>query len=118
MQQWGKDNFRAFLHKMRLRRARAAASCRRRRNPVVPKKFSDIVAATAAFGHGLSVSPLAMLRAMAAFANDGVMVTPTLYKTSLEDAAKTYEQVVSPQDQRTRCATSCGSTRSRARARA
>ena len=31
-----------------------------RRNPVVPKKFSEIVAATASFGHGLSVSPLHM----------------------------------------------------------
>ena len=36
-----------------------------------------------------------MLRAMAAFANDGKMVMPTLYKTSLDDAQKTYEQVVS-----------------------
>jgi len=61
----------------------------------VPKTFSDIVAATSAFGHGLSVSPVAMLRAMAAFANDGKMVMPTLYKTSLADAQKTYEQVVS-----------------------
>ena len=36
-----------------------------------------------------------MLTAMAAFANDGMMVKPTLYKTSLAEAEKTYEQVVS-----------------------
>ena len=94
MQQWGKDNFRAFLHKMQFDEPEPL-QLPESRNPVVPKKFSDIVAATAAFGHGLSVSPVAMLRAMAAFANDGVMVMPTLYKTSLADAQKTYEQVVS-----------------------
>jgi len=95
MQQWGKDDFRAFLHKMQFD-VPEPLQLPERRNPVVPKTFSDIVAATAAFGHGLSVSPIAMLRAMAAFANDGVMVLPTLYKTSPEDAAKTYVQVVSP----------------------
>ncbi len=94
MQQWGKENFRAFLHKMHFDEPEPL-QLPERRDPVVPKTFSDIVAATAAFGHGLSVSPVAMLRAMAAFANGGVMVMPTLYKTSLEDAQKTYEQVVS-----------------------
>jgi cell division protein FtsI (penicillin-binding protein 3) len=95
MQQWGKENFRAFLHKMQFD-VPEPLQLPERRDPVVPKTFSDIVAATAAFGHGLSVSPMAMLRAMAAFANNGVMVKPTLYKTSAEDAAQTAEQVVSP----------------------
>jgi len=94
MQQWGKENFRAFLHKLGFDQPEPL-QLPERRTPVVAKTFSDIVAATAAFGHGLSVSPVAMLRAMAAFANDGQMVMPTLYKTSLEDAQKTYQQVVS-----------------------
>ena len=94
MQAWGKENFRAFLHKLGFDQPEPL-QLPERRNPVVPKTFSDIVAATSAFGHGLSVSPVAMLRAMAAFANDGKMVMPTLYKTSLADAQKTYEQVVS-----------------------
>ena len=94
MQQWGKENFRAFLHKMGFDEPEPL-QLPEKRTPVVAKTFSDIVAATAAFGHGLSVSPVAMLRAMAAFANDGQMVMPTLYKTSLEDAQKTYQQVVS-----------------------
>ena len=94
MQQWGKENFRAFLHKMQFD-VPEPLQLPEKRNPVVPKAFSDIVAATAAFGHGLSVSPVAMLRAMAAFANDGIMVMPTMYKTSLEDAQKTYQRVVS-----------------------
>ncbi len=95
MQQWGKENFRAFLHKMHFDEPEPL-ELPEKRDPVVPKTFSDIVAATSAFGHGLSVSPVAMLRAMGAFANDGVMVKPTMFKTSPDDAAKTYEQVVSP----------------------
>jgi cell division protein FtsI (penicillin-binding protein 3) len=96
MQQWGKDNFRAFLHKVHFDEVEPL-QLPERREPVVPKTFSDIVAATAAFGHGLSVSPMAMVRAMAAFANNGLMVTPTLYKTSEADAMKTSEQVISPE---------------------
>ena len=94
MQAWGKDNFRAFLSKLGFDKPEPL-ELPERRNPTVPKTFSEIVAATAAFGHGMSVSPVAMLTAMAAFANDGMMVKPTLYKTSLAEAEKTYEQVVS-----------------------
>ena len=47
MQQWGKDNFRAFLHKMQFD-VPEPLELPERRNPVVPKTFSDIVAATAA----------------------------------------------------------------------
>jgi len=95
MQAWGKENFRAFLHKLHFDETEPL-QLPERKAPNVPKTFSEVVAATSAFGHGLSVSPMSMVRAMAAFANNGVMVKPTLYKTSQEDAAKTYEQVVSP----------------------
>jgi cell division protein FtsI (penicillin-binding protein 3) len=94
MQAWGKDAFRAFLSKLHFD-VTEPLELPEKRKPVVPAKFSDIVAATAAFGHGLSVSPMHMLRAMAAFANDGLMVQPTLYKRSLAEAQKTYERVVS-----------------------
>jgi len=96
MQAWGKDNFRAFLAKLGFDQPEPL-ELPERRTPSVPKSFSEIVAATAAFGHGLSVSPVSMLRAMAAFANDGLMVKPTLYKTSLDDAKQTYQRVVSEQ---------------------
>jgi cell division protein FtsI (penicillin-binding protein 3) len=99
MQQWGKENFRAFLHKMGFDEPEPL-QLPESRKPVVAKTFSDIVAATASFGHGLSVSPVAMLRAMGAFANNGVMVMPTMYKTSPEEAAKTDEQVISPETSR------------------
>jgi cell division protein FtsI (penicillin-binding protein 3) len=94
MQQLGKDEFRAFLTKVGFDKP-APIELPERRLPTVPPKFSEIVAATASFGHGLSISPLHMARAVAAFVNDGNMVTPTLYKRSLEDARKTYQPVVS-----------------------
>ncbi|RYD31618.1 MAG: hypothetical protein EOP86_17525, partial [Verrucomicrobiaceae bacterium] len=48
------------------------------------------------FGHGLSISPLHMLRAMSAFVNDGFMVPPTLIKRSEAEAKALYEPVISP----------------------
>jgi len=62
----------------------------------VPKTFSDVLAATATFGQGISVSPLHMVRAYAALVNDGMMVEPTLFPRSEEEAAKSATQVVSP----------------------
>jgi cell division protein FtsI (penicillin-binding protein 3) len=94
MQQLGKDEFRAFLTKMGFDKP-APIELPERRLPTVPPKFSEIVAATASFGHGLSISPLHMARAVAAFVNDGNMVTPTLYKRTLEEAKQTYQPVIS-----------------------
>lgn len=99
MQAMGKDNFRAFLSKLGFDKT-APLELPEKRDPVVPAKFSEIVAATAAFGHGLSISPLHMLRAVAAFVNDGEMVTPTLYKRTLAEAQATYQQVVSERTSR------------------
>src|SRR5690606_15780118 len=66
------------------------------RSPNVPEKFSEIVAATASFGHGLSISPLHMAMATAAFVNDGYMVNPTLYRRSEAEARALYRPVISP----------------------
>lgn len=96
MQQWGKDNFRAFLSRLGFDK-RVPFELPEMRNPNVPEKFSEIVAATASFGHGLSISPLHMAVAMAAFVNDGYMVTPTLYRRSEAEAKALYRPVVSPQ---------------------
>jgi cell division protein FtsI (penicillin-binding protein 3) len=45
---------------------------------LVPKKWSDIVTITAAYGHGISSSPLNLAAAYATIANGGNKVTPTL----------------------------------------
>ena len=96
MQQLGKDEFRAFLSTVGFDKP-APIELPERRQPKVPEKFSEIVAATASFGHGLSISPLHMVRAIAAFVNGGNLVEPTLYKRSLEASEATYERVISPE---------------------
>ena len=96
MQQLGKDEFRAFLTTVGFDKP-APIELPERRQPKVPEKFSEIVAATASFGHGLSISPLHMVRAIAAFVNGGNLVEPTLYKRSLEASEATYERVISPE---------------------
>lgn len=95
MQQLGKDDFRAFLSRIGMDKP-VPFELPEMRKPKVPEKFSEIVAATSSFGHGLSVSPLHMARAVAAFVNDGYMVPPTLYKRSEVEARQLYEPVISP----------------------
>ncbi|MDJ0920117.1 MAG: penicillin-binding protein 2 [Henriciella sp.] len=46
--------------------------------PLLPKPFDDLSSATASYGHGIAVSPMAFTAAFAAFANAGETVTPTL----------------------------------------
>lgn len=96
MQALGKENFRAFLSTLGFD-SPAPLELPEKRVPKVPEKFSEIVAATASFGHGLSISPLHMVRAMAAFVNDGNMVEPTMYQRSQAEAEATYVRVISPQ---------------------
>ncbi len=96
MQQWGKDNFRAFLSTLGFD-TRVPFELPEMRDPKVPEKFSEIVAATASFGHGLSISPLHQALAYAAFVNDGCLLPPTLYKRSEAEARALCKQVISPQ---------------------
>ncbi|MBN9345926.1 MAG: penicillin-binding protein 2 [Devosia sp.] len=94
MQALGKDEFRAFLTELGFDKP-APIELPERRQPKVPEKFSEIVAATASFGHGLSISPLHMVRAISAFVNGGDLPVPTLYRTTPEEAEKRYQPVVS-----------------------
>jgi cell division protein FtsI (penicillin-binding protein 3) len=45
--------------------------------PLLPKRWSDISAATASFGHGIAVSPMAVAAAYGAISNGGHYVRPT-----------------------------------------
>lgn len=95
MQALGKDEYRAFLTRIGFDQ-RVPFELPEMRSPSVPEKFSEIVAATASFGHGLSVSPLHMATAVAAFVNDGFYVPPTLYKRGEAEARGLYVPVISP----------------------
>lgn len=96
MQAMGKDNYRAFLSRMKFDQ-RVQFELPEMRVPSVPKELSEVGAATASFGHGLSVSPLHMLTAYAAFVNGGNYIAPTLYKRSIAQAEPLYERVIQPQ---------------------
>ncbi|ODT79290.1 MAG: cell division protein [Pelagibacterium sp. SCN 64-44] len=96
MQTMGKDNYRSFLSRMKFDQ-RVDFELPEMRVPSVPKEFSEVGAATASFGHGLSVSPLHMVTAYAAFVNGGNYIAPTLYKRSVAEAEQLYERVLQPQ---------------------
>jgi cell division protein FtsI (penicillin-binding protein 3) len=96
MQAMGKENFRAFLGRLKLDQ-RVEFELPEMRSPTMPKSFSEVGAATASFGHGLSVSPLHMVMAYTALLNGGNYIAPTLFKRSIADAEKLYERVVSQQ---------------------
>lgn len=95
MQALGKENYRAFLTTMGFDQ-RVQFELPEMRLPTVPKEFSDIAAATASFGHGLSVSPLHMVAAYGALTNGGNYIAPTLYKRDRAEAEALYRRVVQP----------------------
>lgn len=95
MQAWGKDNYRDFISRIGLDK-RVPFELPEMRDPAVPSTFSEIVAATASFGHGLSVSPLHEVMAYAAFVNGGCLLPPTLYQRTMEEARALCKQVISP----------------------
>jgi cell division protein FtsI (penicillin-binding protein 3) len=63
--------------------------------PLLPKRWSRIVSATAAFGHGFAVQPLQGLAVVAGLLNDGKMVQPTFIKRSEAEADVLATRIVS-----------------------
>ena len=94
MQQWGKDNYRAFMTKVGFD-APLPIELPEKTNSYIPKSFSDVTAATASFGHGISITPLHMAAAMAAFVNNGIYEPPTLYKRTPEEVAADGKRLIS-----------------------
>jgi len=94
VQALGKDDYRAFLTKIGFDDPLVTELPERARTNV-PKVFSDVTAATAAFGHGLSITPLHMAAAMVALVNGGNYIVATFYPRTLADAQRTYRRVVS-----------------------
>jgi cell division protein FtsI (penicillin-binding protein 3) len=64
--------------------------------PLLPKKWSRLVSATAAFGHGFAVQPLQGVSVVANLLNGGKQVPPTCLKRTPEEAAVLSTQVVKP----------------------
>ena len=64
--------------------------------PLLPKRWSRLATATAAFGHGFAVQPLQGAAVVAGLLNGGHMMTPTLLKRSGEDAMAMAQTIVKP----------------------
>jgi cell division protein FtsI (penicillin-binding protein 3) len=64
--------------------------------PILPQRWSDIAAATASFGHGIAVSPMAVTAAYGAISNGGNYVRPTFLARG-DGAAVSSRQVLSSQ---------------------
>lgn len=86
MQTWGKDNFRAFLSRIGFDAALPIELPETKRSSIADS-FSEVGAATAAFGQGLSITPLHMASAVAAFVNGGTLLPATLFPRTLAEAA-------------------------------
>ncbi|RDE08612.1 peptidoglycan D,D-transpeptidase FtsI family protein [Pelagibacterium lacus] len=84
MEAMGKEAFRAFLTRMGFDDI-PHIEIPETTTSAIPQSFSDVVAATASFGHGLSVTPLQMLSAQAALVNGGYLVPPTLLRQETQN---------------------------------
>jgi cell division protein FtsI (penicillin-binding protein 3) len=64
--------------------------------PLLPRRWSKLATATAAFGHGFAVQPLQGAAVVAGLINGGEMMTPTLLKRSEEEARAMAKTIVKP----------------------
>jgi cell division protein FtsI (penicillin-binding protein 3) len=63
--------------------------------PLYPSRWSRVNTMTAAFGHGISIQPLQLASAVAAFVNGGLLIEPTFFKRRVEEAAALSRRVIS-----------------------
>ncbi|MCI5060155.1 MAG: penicillin-binding protein 2 [Alphaproteobacteria bacterium] len=64
-------------------------------SPLIPDPWREVSTLTASYGHGIAVSPLQLVRAVASVVNGGKLVMPTLVKQMVEGKSALDERVVS-----------------------
>ena len=91
----GIEGHRNFLHRLGLLQpsTHELPEVGRPQSPSIWEKLSSM---TISFGHGVSVTPLQTLSAVAALLNGGKLIEPTFRPRSLEEANELATQVVSP----------------------
>jgi cell division protein FtsI (penicillin-binding protein 3) len=67
------------------------------REPMLPRRWSELNTVTIAYGHGLSVAPLQAVMGVGALMNGGLLIPPTFLKRSEADARALAKQVVKPE---------------------
>jgi len=65
--------------------------------PLLPRRWSKLATATAAFGHGFAVQPLQGAAVVAGLLNGGHLMTPTFLKRSEDDALALAKTIVKPE---------------------
>ncbi len=65
--------------------------------PLLPKQWSRLATATAAFGHGFAVQPLQGISVIGGLLNDGVMTAPTFLKRDVAEAGVLAKRIVKPE---------------------
>ncbi len=71
-----------------------------RASPLIPSEWRDISMMTISYGHGMSVSPLHLVRAMASMINGGMDAPMTLIKDKYTDEHEERQRVMSEQTSR------------------
>ena len=61
--------------------------------PLVAREWQDITTATVSYGHGISVTPLALATALATLLNGGTYIAPTIEKHKIGQAIKSHRAV-------------------------
>ena len=65
--------------------------------PLLPKHWSKLASATAAFGHGFAVQPLQGLSVVSDLINGGMSIPPTFLKRTKEEADVLAHRIVKPE---------------------
>ena len=92
----GTDGHQAFLRRVGLFE-RLQTELPESAKPLLPRRWSKLATATAAFGHGFAVQPLQGAAVVAGLLNGGHLITPTLLRRSQQDALAMSKTIVKPQ---------------------
>lgn len=65
--------------------------------PLLPKHWSKLATATAAFGHGFAVQPLQGISVIGGLINNGVMTAPTFLKRDVAEAEMLAKRIAKPE---------------------
>ena len=91
----GTEQHQAFLRKVGLF-DRLQTELPESAKPLLPRRWSKLATATAAFGHGFAVQPLQGAAVVAGLLNGGHLMTPTLLKRSEVEAMAMAQTVIKP----------------------
>ena len=89
----GTDRHQAFLRKVGLF-DRLQTELPESAKPLLPRRWSKLATATAAFGHGFAVQPLQGAAVVAGLLNGGHMMAPTFLKRTEEEALASAQTIV------------------------